>query len=50
METEEITIESVEDLVLLINERPDDMILDIDLGKEDENGRYEEKPLSPNRK
>ncbi len=39
METEEITIESVEDLVLLINELPDDMILDIDLGKEDENGR-----------
>ena len=39
METEEITIESVEELVNLINDLPDDMILDIDLGKEDENGR-----------
>ena len=35
METEEITIESVEDLIILINELPDNMILDIDLGKED---------------
>ncbi len=38
METEEITVDSVEELVELINIVPDDVILEFDLGKEDENG------------
>ena len=34
METEEITVESVEELVVLIDNLPDGYILEIDLGKE----------------
>ena len=38
METEEITVESMEDLVKLIDDIPDGVILDIDMGKEDSYG------------
>lgn len=38
METEEITVESVEELVVLIDNLPDGYILEIDLGKEQQDG------------
>ena len=38
MKEEEITVDSIEELVKLIDETPEGTILEIDLGEEDENG------------
>ena len=38
MKEEEITVDSIEELVKLIDEVPEGTILEIDLGEEDENG------------
>ena len=37
MKNEEITVKSVEELIALIENMPDDTVLEIDLGGEDDN-------------
>ena len=42
MKNEEITVKSVEELIALIENMPDDTVLEIDLGGEDDNDGYKE--------